>query len=95
MPIPPTEAECERTFAVTGRVHSKARNKLSGEHINQVVCLHQWLHMDEQLRSRASLLRAETTTGRSLRFAQIQLHAELGLVPEPANVVEDFVEEDE
>ena len=95
LPIPPTEAECERTFSVTGRVHSKARNTLSGEHINQVVCLHQWLHMDEQLRSRASLLRAETTTERSLRFAQIQLHAELGLVPEPANVVEDFVEEDE
>ena len=93
--IPPTEAECERTFSIAGRVHSKARNKLSGEHINQVVCLHQWLHMDEQLRSRASLLRAETTTKKSLRFAQIQLHAELGLVPEPANVVEEFDEDDD
>jgi hypothetical protein len=46
--IPPSEAECERTFSIIGRVHSKARNSLNGHHINQVVSLHQWLHMVAQ-----------------------------------------------
>ena len=53
---PPSEAECERTLLRAGRVHSKARSLLSGDRINQVVSLHQWLHVDAQNVSRASAL---------------------------------------
>ena len=54
--IPPSEAECERTFSIVGRARSKARNLLSDDHINQVVSLHQWLYIDAQNVSRASAI---------------------------------------
>jgi len=84
--IPPSEAECERTFSITGRVHSKARNSLTGDHINQVVCLHQWLQMEAQNVSRASALRGAKTTARASRFATLKLIEETHFAPDPADV---------
>ena len=84
--IPPSEAECERTFSVAGRVHSKTRNSLSGDHINQVVSLHQWLHMDARHASRASALRSATTTASASRFATLKLIDEMHFAPDPADV---------
>ena len=69
-----------------GRVHSKARNLLSGDHINQVVSLHQWLHMDAQNVSRASALRSTKTTARVSRFATLKLIEETHFAPDPADV---------
>ena len=92
--IPPSEAECERTFSVAGRAHSKTRNSLSGDHINQVVSLHQWLHMDAQHASRASALRSATTTARASRFATLKLIEETHFAPDPADV-DDKDDEDE
>ena len=92
--IPPSEAERERTFSVAGRAHSKTRNSLSGDHINQVASLHQWLHMDAQHASRASALRSATTTARASRFATLKLIEETHFAPDPADV-DDKDDEDE
>ena len=92
--IPPSEAECERTFSVAGRAHSKTRSSLSGDHINQVVSLHQWLHMDARHASRASALRSATTTTRASRFATLKLIDETRFDPDPADV-DDEDDEDE
>ena len=78
--IPPSEAECERTFSTAGRVHSKARNLLSGDHINQVVSLHHWLHRDAQNVSRALALRSTKTTARASRFATLKVIEERTLL---------------
>ena len=88
--IPPTEGECERTFSVTGRVHTSARNKLSPDHVSQVVSLHGWLLMDQQNRSRQSVIRAKTTAERVSRFAQFMVVEEtLQVVPGAGEEEED------
>lgn len=92
--IPPTEAECERTFSVSGRVHTKARNKLSPDHVNHIVSLHGWLLMDQQNRSRASVKRAKTTAERVSRFAQFMVIEEtLQILPGAGEDEEDDYEE--
>ena len=70
-------------------MHSKARNTLIGDHINQVMSLHQWLHMDAQNVSRASALRGAKTTARASRFANLVLIEETHFAPDPANVDEE------
>ena len=92
--IPPSEAECERTFSAAGRVHTKTRNLLSGEHINQVVSIHQWLLMDAQHVSRASALRSAATAARASRFATLKLIEETHFAPDPADS-DDEDDEDE
>ena len=92
--IPPSEAECERTFSAAGRVHTKTRNSLSGDHINQVVSIHQWLLMDAQNVSRASALRSAATAARASRFATLKLIEETHLAPDPADS-DDEDDEDE
>ena len=92
--IPPSEAECERTFSAAGRVHTKTRNSLSGDHINQVVSIHQWLLMDAQYVSRASALRSAATAARASRFATLKLIEETHFAPDPADS-DDEDDEDE
>ena len=92
--IPPSEAECERTFSAAGRVHTKTRSLLSGDHINQVVSIHQWLLMDAQYVSRASALRSATTAARASRFATLKLIEETHFAPDPADS-DDEDDEDE
>ena len=91
---PPTEAECERTFSASGRVHTKARNKSSPDHVNHIVSLHGWLLMDQQNRSRASVKRAKTTAERVSRFAQFMVVEEtLQILPGAGEDEEDDYEE--
>lgn len=93
--IPPSEAECERTFSITGRTHTKARNSLKGDNINQVVSLHQWLQMDDENVSKASALRSANAEGRASRFATLKLIDETRFAPDPADVEEEEVDEED
>ena len=93
--IPPSEAECERTFSITGRTHTKARNSLKGDNINQVVSLHQWLQMDDENVSKASALRSANAEGRASRFATLKLIDETRLAPDPADVEEEEVDKED
>ena len=63
---------------------------MSPDHVSQVVSLHGWLLMDQQNRSRQSVIRAKTTAERVSRFAQFMVVEEtLQVVPGAGEEEED------
>jgi hypothetical protein len=86
----PTSAETERLFSISGRVLCKARMALSYYHVNELVCLHNWLQRDlKEGEKRRDAKRMNKTQ----QFATLSL--EMELISPPADDEDDDLEDEE
>ena len=76
LPTPLASASVEQVFSISGRVACEARASLNSRHVNELVCLHQWL-VDAGMVSKESVGRSEKRTKDTRKFAYLNLRREV------------------
>jgi hypothetical protein len=73
LPAQSTSAETERVFSISGRILNEARSRLTSTHVNQLLCLHQWL---KPKHGKQNAARDVKRASKDSRFATLSLRLE-------------------